>query len=114
MDWNKDITLVEGVFDAIRCENSIPLLGSSLREESRLFQKICSYRPKVFLALDDDAKNKEFLIYKKLKQYGIEVYSIDVAPFRDVGEMTSEQFLEKKTNASFMDDIDYLKYKINF
>ena len=40
LDWNKDITIVEGVFDAIVVGNAIPLLGSTLREDSYIFQKI--------------------------------------------------------------------------
>ena len=39
IDWDSDIILVEGAFDAIKAgPNSIPLLGSTLREESSLFQ----------------------------------------------------------------------------
>ena len=41
INWNDDILLVEGVFDAIRCKNAIPLLGSTLKESSKLFEKIC-------------------------------------------------------------------------
>ena len=40
LDWDKDITIVEGVFDAIVAGNAIPLLGSTLRENSYIFQKI--------------------------------------------------------------------------
>ena len=35
IDWSQPVTLVEGVFDAIKCpENTIPVLGSSLPRES--------------------------------------------------------------------------------
>ena len=54
VDWDSDIVLVEGVFHAMKCRNAIPLLGSTLRENSILFQKICERKPNVYLALDDD------------------------------------------------------------
>ena len=41
IDWDEPIILVEGVFDAIVVgQNAIPILGSTLREESKLFQAI--------------------------------------------------------------------------
>ena len=36
LDWNKDIILVEGVFDAMKAKNAIPLLGSTLNQKSNL------------------------------------------------------------------------------
>ena len=65
IDWSRDIVLVEGVFDAIKCDNAIPLLGSTLSENSKLFQKICLKKKQIYLAFDDDAKEKEFKISKK-------------------------------------------------
>ena len=32
IDWEDDIILVEGAFDAMKCKNAIPLLGSTLGE----------------------------------------------------------------------------------
>ena len=41
IDWSSDIVLVEGVFDAIKAgRNSIPLLGSTLNDESKLLSRI--------------------------------------------------------------------------
>ena len=38
INWKKEVILVEGVFDAIKCpENTIPILGSSLSYKSRLY-----------------------------------------------------------------------------
>jgi hypothetical protein len=98
----------------MRCENSIPLLGSSLREDSELFAKICTMRPRIFLALDQDAKDKEFSIYKKLKQYGLSVFSVDISPYSDVGEMPGHIMKQRKQNAGIVSDLDYLHYKLNF
>ena len=114
IDWEADVILVEGAFDAMKCKNAIPLLGSTLREKSRLFQKICEKKPNIYLALDEDAKGKEFSIAKKLKEYGINVMTIKITPYADIGEMPQEVVEERKQNADFVSEMDYLEYKLNF
>ena len=114
IDWDDDVILVEGVFDAMKCKNAIPLLGSTLRENSLLFQKICERKPNVYLALDEDAKGKEFGIAKKLREYGIRTMSIKITPYRDIGEMPVAVVEERKQNADIVSDLDYLHYKLDF
>jgi len=114
VDWDNDIVLVEGVFDAMKCQNAIPLLGSTLRENSILFQKICERKPNVYLALDDDVKDKEFGIARRLREYGIKVMSIDVSGYLDIGEMPQEVVEQRKINADIVSDLDYLHYKLDF
>mgnify|MGYP001245434039 CR=1 FL=1 len=114
VDWEDDVIIVEGVFDAMKCKNAIPLLGSTLRENSKLFQKICLYKPNVFLALDEDAKDKEFGIAKKLREYGIKVRSININGYSDIGEMPQKVVEQRKQNADIVSDLDYLHYKLNF
>ena len=113
IDFHQEITVVEGVFDAIKAgNNSVPLLGSSFSEESKLFQKIVLYDTPVYLALDWDAEVKSIKIIKKLLNYGIEVYKIDTSGFRDVGEMTKEQFRTRKESAMLMDQENILLYEV--
>ena len=114
INWQEDLTLTEGVFDAMKCKNSVPLLGSTLRENSKLFQKICECKPDVYLALDEDAKGKEFGIAKKLREYGIRVRSIDISGYSDIGEMPQEVVENRKQNADIVSDLDYLHYKLDF
>ena len=114
IDWDDDVILAEGVFDAMKCKNAVPLLGSTLRENSRLFQKICERKPDVYLALDEDVKGKEFGIAKKLREYGIKVMSIDVRGYSDIGEMPQEVVEQRKQNADIVSDLDYLHYKLDF
>ena len=59
IDWSSDLSIVEGVFDAIVAGNAVPLLGSTIRENSLLFQKIVEKDAAVFLALDDDGAKNE-------------------------------------------------------
>ena len=114
IDWDDDIVIVEGAFDAIRHKNAIPILGSLLRESHKLFQKICRNKDKVFLALDTDAKGKEMTIAKKFKEYGVECKSIPIEPYSDAAEIPRQEFEHRKLNADFMTDLDYLKYKLDF
>jgi len=103
VDWNKDVVLVEGAFDAIVAgPNSIPMLGSTLRVNSLLFQEIIKNDASVFVALDEDAKKKSINIIHKLLSYGAEVYKIDTSGYQDIGEMSKEEFSERKQNAIFM------------
>ena len=113
VEWDSDLILTEGVFDAIIAgPNAIPLLGSTLREESRLFQKIIQNDTSIFLALDPDAKKKEEKIIRVFLKYGIELYNIDISGFSDVGEMTKQEFKDRKQNASFIQENDYLLHTV--
>jgi len=115
IDWGSDLVLVEGVFDAIVAgPNAIPLLGSTLREESNLFQKIIKNDTPIYLALDPDAEKKTMRLIEKLLLYGIEIYKIDVRPFSDVGEMTKEEFKKRKENAVLINETNYLLSRISF
>tara|TARA_R110000824_G_scaffold9309_5_gene41728 strand:+ start:2453 stop:3385 length:933 start_codon:yes stop_codon:yes gene_type:complete len=103
VDWTADVVLVEGAFDAVTVgHNAVPLLGSTLREESKLFHKIVRNDTPVYLALDPDAEKKSLNIINKLLTYDVELYKIDLYPHVDVGEMTREQFVERKSQAQLM------------
>jgi DNA primase len=103
LDFDNDITIVEGIFDAIKAgQNSIPLMGSTLREDSKLFQKIARLETPIYLALDPDASKKENTIARSLINYGIEAYKVNVSPFKDVGEMSKEEFLKRKEDAKLI------------
>ena len=109
LDWSAPVTLVEGVFDAIGAgDNSIPILGSTLRKDSKLFQKIADKGVSVYLALDPDAEKKALHIARSLLEYGIEVYKVDVSPYKDVGEMTKEQFQYRKKKAEIVSNDTFL------
>ena len=114
IDWDNDIILVEGVFDAVRLKNAIPLLGSSLRENSKLFEKICIKRPNVYVALDPDAREKELHLIKKLRDRDIQVFDASVFGYDDIAEMPRKELPMIKRNACFVTDAYYLGCKIAF
>ena len=111
VDWSQPVVLVEGVFDAMRVDNSIPLLGSTLNTNSKLFTAVLTHSKQIYVALDKDAQKKALNIINSLILHGIEVWNIDTGGFEDIGEMTKEQFLERKEEAVFMSNENYILYE---
>ena len=109
LDWNKDITIVEGVFDAVAVGNAIPLLGSTIKEDSYVFQTIVEKCDTLYFALDADAAAKEDKIINLFMSYGIECYKIDTTGFDDVGEMDKATYKERKENAELLSFGNYLE-----
>jgi DNA primase len=71
INWNKDIYLVEGVFDGFFLDNSIPMLGKHMSEI--LFEKIYTKsKGDIIIALDGDAWNNAVKLYRELN--GGELY----------------------------------------
>lgn len=101
IDWSKELALVEGPFDLMKCnENSTCLLGSQLSRESRLFRQIVKNQTPVVLALDPDAIQKSHKIAASLAEFGVSVKMANVPTDKDVGDMTHKEFLEIRKNAN--------------
>jgi len=113
LDWNKDVVVVEGVFDALVAGNALPLLGSTVREESVVFQTILSNDPVLYLALDDNAQTKREKLIDLCLKYELEVYNIDTSGIEDIGSITKKQFEKLKKNAQPIVSEDYLEYKVH-
>ena len=111
IDWSKPITLVEGVFDALKFENSIPLLGSTLRPDSKLLQKLARHRSVVYLGLDMDAKRKEQVIIENMLLYGVDVFRMGKPEQGDYATVSKKECNSFKQNAEFVSGTDYLLYK---
>jgi DNA primase len=112
VDWEEDLSLVEGIFDAVVAGNSVPILGSSLHQNSKLFREIVKHDTPVYIALDADAEKKAMNLIKKLLTYDVELYKIDIVPYSDVGEMTKEEYGKRKLAAQLMDSQNYLSESI--
>ena len=113
LDFDEDMIIVEGVFDAMKAgDNSVPLLGSTLNENSKLFSKIVKNDTPVYLALDPDAHKKTNKLVSLFLKYDVEVRLVNVAPFSDVGEMTNEEFMARKQTAVLLNNENYLLSKI--
>ena len=67
IQWDADITLVEGPFDHIVVPNSVPLLGKVLNKEFKLYWEIIkNANANVNIMLDNDAFDSVRAIYKEL------------------------------------------------
>lgn len=100
IDWDQDIVITEGVFDAIVSgPNSVPLLGSTMTENSLLLRKLIENDSTVYLALDPDAYEKELKIMKLLLDFEVEVFKVDLSGFNDLGEMPKNEFSLRKKKA---------------
>lgn len=67
INWDADVTLVEGPFDHIVVPNSIPLLGKVLKEDFKLYQTIrLKANSFINIFLDDDAFDDVVKIYNLL------------------------------------------------
>ena len=67
LNWDADITLVEGPFDHIVVPNSVPLLGKVLNKEYKLYwDLITKANAKVNIFLDNDIKDNGKEIYALL------------------------------------------------
>ena len=71
IQWDADITLVEGPFDHIVVPNSIPLLGKVLNKDFKLYWELLEKIPKnsntcINVFLDGDAFDSVKSIYKEL------------------------------------------------
>lgn len=109
VDWSSDIILVEGVFDAITAgRNAVPILGSTLNQNSVLLQKIVKEDAGVYVALDPDAKKKELEIIKTLLDFDIEVWKVNIGDNEDVGSMSKDAFQKCLENASLITSDNYL------
>ena len=103
INWNEPVTLVEGPFDAIKMKNSIPILGSTLKETTKLFKKIVEKQTKVYIGLDEDALNKSMKIISLLLEYGLDVYKLDTSDIEDIGSITKTEAEDLKQEASQID-----------
>ena len=113
IDWSKDLTLVEGPLDLVKTnDNSTCLLGSSLTEDMKLFQKIVSNKTNIKLALDSDIFSKTLRIANLLHSYDINVEIVDTRGYEDVGEMSHEDFLRLYDTAKKYTKQDNLLNKI--
>lgn len=116
VDWSSELVLCEGPIDAIKCgENTVPLLGSDLNEESLLFERIIVNQTPIALALDSDMfATKVPRITKKLLEYKIDVKVVDVAKFgkNDPGEMTKDEFQQALEMSKSVEWLEFVLRKL--
>ena len=112
IDWDEPVILVEGVFDAVVAgTNAIPILGSTFRSHTRLFQAIAINDIPVYIALDPDAEKKAGHIIRNMLKYDIETHVVDLTGCEDVGSLSREEFENRKRSAELVDQDMYFLMK---
>lgn len=91
IDWNKDIYLVEGAFDGLFIENSIPMLGKHMSE--LLFNTIYKKaKGDIIICLDADAWQNSVNLYHEL--HGGELWDrikiIKLPDEKDIADLRGE------------------------
>lgn len=85
VNWDLPIYLVEGVFDAFRIPNSIPMLGKT--PSWLLISKLIEHNCAVIICLDEDAINNSFELYEELLSLGLDVYFVDLDKKGDISHL---------------------------
>ena len=112
INWNTPIILCEGVFDAIAIRrNAIPILGKSI--STSLYKKIItSPLTDIYIALDQDARNRALEMSQQLLNQGKRVYLIDL-PDKDPSEMGFRAFTKLVQQAEELDLSNLMLHKLD-
>jgi len=98
INWEKDVYLVEGVFDMFFIENSIPVLGKSVSEKlwTMLYDKS---QKNIIICLDGDAWEDAKKLYRKLEGGRLmnKVKLLKLPKDKDVGELGGIEGLKEIT-----------------
>lgn len=108
-DWKNPVHIVEGAFDAIVAGNAIPMLQCSMREESKLFQEITKHDTPVYIALDPEAEKEAMGLIRRLLEYDVECYKVNISGEEDVSEMGKERYSALVEEAELMNPTRYLQ-----
>ena len=112
INWNVPIILCEGVFDAMSIKrNAIPILGKSI--STSLYRKIITSKAKdIYVALDDDAKDRALEIGEKFLNQGKRVFIVTL-PDKDPSEMGFKAFTEHIQSAEELDLSGIMLHKLD-
>jgi DNA primase len=112
INWDEPIVLCEGIFDAISIRrNAIPLFGKfpSKTLVKRLVEKKVK---KIYVALDEDAKQDAVKLTKFLMDYGIEAYLLELG-HKDPSELGFSKFWELTCDVKQSKFSDIIKGRLN-
>jgi DNA primase len=87
IDWKKPLFITEGVFDAMVLYNAVPILGSNISHNRKLLNKIHEHKPRIILAMDEDAYGTSMVrVAKYLRNLGVDVYIMKHLCYNDLSE----------------------------
>lgn len=107
INYDADIILCEGTFDALYIPNSISLLGKTLKKDSKLYRDLLiKSNGKIIICLDSDTQIEEtFKIYNLLNHGRLKnnIYYLRLKKYKDFGELF--EFGNKKNVIAEISDI---------
>ena len=112
INWNAPIILCEGVFDAIAIRrNAIPILGKSVSKA--LYKKIITSNVRdIYIALDNDAKDRALQIAEQFLNNGKRVFIVEMKD-KDPSEMGFRAFTKYIQLAEELDLSRLMLHKLN-
>lgn len=112
INWNAPIILCEGVFDAIAIRrNAIPILGKSVSKA--LYKKIITSNVRdIYIALDNDAKDRALQIAEQFLNNGKRVFIVEMKD-KDPSEMGFRAFTKHIQLAEELDLSRLMLHKLN-
>lgn len=111
LNFNMDITIVEGVFDAMKVRyNATPILGKDIQDS--LMEKLIEHKPAVNIYLDPDAQEASVNLIESLINYGIDVYLVDGEKDKDPADMTTYENKLRIQNRRKADMKDFIKARM--
>ena len=112
INWNAPIILCEGVFDAIAVRrNAIPILGKSISNE--LYKKIITSKVRdIYIALDNDAKDRALQIAEQFLNNGKRVFIVEMED-KDPSEMGFRTFTKYIQSAEELDLSRLMMHKLD-
>ena len=116
IDWTQELTLVEGPFDLMKCpDNTVPLLGSDLNEQSALFNAIVAHGTPIVVALDDDMRYmKTPQIAQKLREYNVQVRIARLPEGTDPGFLSRAHVRQLIADAPAFSWLEAFRDKLDF
>jgi len=104
IEWDKQVVLVEGVFDAIKAgENSIPIFGKFMPKSLKIKIKENNVK-RVNIVLDNDAKNEAVKLCEYLQSENIDVRIIEMNDDEDpstLGHKKINDLISKSKTVDF-------------
>jgi DNA primase len=114
MDWSKEVLLVEGVFDAIKCpENTLPILGSSFSKRSMILRTLMKHQTPCVVSLDPDMKQKAYRAADLLVSAGCPVRIAFAPTGKDLGDLTKSEVSKLVKSAPAYNDMMRITHKIS-
>jgi len=111
VNWNEDINICEGVFDAIAIgENSIPIFGKFMPKSLKIKIKENNVK-RVNIVLDNDAKNEAVKLCEYLQSENIDVRIIEMNDDEDPSTLGHEKINDLISKSETVDFAKLLEMK---